>query len=270
VRFEKQPIARRSVLAAAVGAMAAFIGRAVDRPQPAAADGETVVVGGTYEDVASATTFGNSLNSAPVLVAWSSSGIGGKFSGGAQAAWGRGRPGIQGESVSPDFPAVVGVNMSSGTGIVGVTNDDIAGGPLINPWSGIIPPARAGIHGVALAAGAHAVRGDTASGHGVHGSASDGIGVYATSSTGTALYVDGPVVFRTAGLTTIRAGAISRLVRPGVDVTSRSKIIATLQSRAGGRTTIHRIYRNPTADTFTIYLTAPATNACTVAWLLLA
>jgi hypothetical protein len=160
--------------------------------------------------------------------------------------------------------------MSNGTAIVGVTNNDIAGGPQIMPWSGVIPPARAGIHGVALGAGAFAVRGDTASGHGIHGSASDGIGVYATSSTGTALYVDGPVVFRTAGLTTIRAGAISRLVRPGVDVTSRSKIIATLQSRAGGRTTIHRIYRNPTADTFTIYLTAPATNACTVAWLLLA
>ena len=270
MRFEKQPIARRSVLAAAVGAMAAFIGRAVDRPQPAAADGETVVVGGTYQDVASATTFGNNLNSTPVLVVSSSSGIAGKFLGGTQALYARGRPGIQGESVAAESPAVVAVNIGDGTGVVGINNNDTQRGPLLNPWSGFIPPARAGVLGLASGVGTAGVRGDTASGHGLHGSASDGIGVFASSSTGTALYVDGPVVFRTAGLTTIRAGAISRLVRPGVDVTSRSKIIATLQSRAGGRTTIHRIYRNPTADTFTIYLTAPATNACTVAWLLLA
>jgi hypothetical protein len=176
---------------------------------------------------------------------------------------------MQGESIFPGFPAVVGVNMNNGTGVVGVTNNEIAGGPQIMPWSGVIPPATAGVYGLAFGAGAQAVRGDTASGHGLHGSASDGIGVFATSSTGTALHVDGPVVFRTAGLARIRAGATSCLVRPGVDVTSQSKILATLQSRAGAKTTIHRVYRNVTANTFTIYLTAPATNACSVAWLLM-
>jgi hypothetical protein len=269
VRLGQEHLPRRAVLAAGIGALAAFVTRAIDRPAPVAADGEAVVVGGTYEDVASTTTLGNSLNEAPVLTAWSASGIGGRFLGGRQAVWARGRPGIQAETVAPDSPAIVGVNMGDGPGVVGISNNDIASGPQIMPWSGLVPAARAGVRGFANGVGATGVRGDSASGHGIHGSALDGIGILATSSTGTALQVDGPVVFRTAGLATIRAGAINCLVRPGINITSRSKVLATLQSRPGGTTTVHRVYRNTIANAFTIYLTAPAKNSCSVAWFLL-
>jgi len=55
-------------------------------------------------------------------------------------------------------------------------------------------------------------------------------------------------------------------VSPGIDLTAGSKVLATLQTSAGGTTTVHRVVRDTANDMFTIYLTAPATQSCTVAW----
>ena len=87
-----------------------------------------------------------------------------------------------------------------------------------------------------------------------------------TGGTGRALSVNGRASFSTAGLSTIASGSKSVLVDPGCDIVATSKVLATLQTSAGGTSTIHRVVRDAGGDTFTIYLTANATQDCTVAW----
>ena len=53
---------------------------------------------------------------------------------------------------------------------------------------------------------------------------------------------------------------------PGLDLTATSAVVATLMGSAGGTTAVRCVIVNATADTFTIYLTANATSAVTVAW----
>lgn len=110
------------------------------------------------------------------------------------------------------------------------------------------------------------VSGASTGGVGVEGSVESGTGVHALATTGTALRVDGRVSFSTAGFATIRAGHRSQLVRPGIDLTAASKIFVTLQTSAGGATTVRRISRDTVGNRFTIYLTAVATIDCRVAW----
>ena len=56
---------------------------------------------------------------------------------------------------------------------------------------------------------------------------------------------------------------------PGIDVTTTSAVVATLQGSAGGKTTVHRVSVSTTGDTFTIYLTANATSSVKAAWIIL-
>jgi hypothetical protein len=53
-----------------------------------------------------------------------------------------------------------------------------------------------------------------------------------------------------------------------ISVWSPAPFVATLQSSAGGTTTIHRCVVNGAANTFTILLTANATANVKVAWYL--
>jgi hypothetical protein len=101
---------------------------------------------------------------------------------------------------------------------------------------------------------------------GVFGSSPGGIGVAASSATGVALDVHGPARFSSSGLATIRAGTRSRTVAPGLDITSRSRVLATLQTTAGGSTTVRRVARDVVRNRITIYLTGKAIANCQVAW----
>ena len=110
------------------------------------------------------------------------------------------------------------------------------------------------------------VTGKATAGRGVHGEATSGTGGHFTATTGTALQAVGPVRFSSAGLATIPAGSKSVTVAPGLDITAATKVLATLQTSPGPTTTIQRVSRNATADTFTIWLTANASANTTVAW----
>jgi hypothetical protein len=101
---------------------------------------------------------------------------------------------------------------------------------------------------------------------GVYGYGS-GVGVHArAASGGTAFRAEGPVRFSSAGLATIAAGSRSVTVNPGLDITASSKVLGLPQTSPGGTTAIQRVFRNTTANTFTIWLTANATANTTVAW----
>jgi hypothetical protein len=128
-----------------------------------------------------------------------------------------------------------------------------------------------------LATSGQGVRGEATNGRGIHGQATTGMGVrgYATTgvglsgeaTTGYALRTKGRVRFdNSSGLATIASGTSSIVVTPGIDLTSTSAVVATLQGNAGGSTSVKRIAVNATNNTFTIYLTANSTASVKAAW----
>jgi hypothetical protein len=166
---------------------------------------------------------------------------------------------VNGDSAATDKPAIRARAYANSTGVLGYS------GAL---GSEPAAPAKTGVHGYAVQdAASRGVIGQSAAGQGVRGQATTGTGVYAIATTGTALRAEGAVRFKTSGLATIAMGSRSVLVTPaGLDVTTSSKILALLQSDAGGSTTVQRVAINATANTFTIYLTANSVRAVKVSW----
>lgn len=93
----------------------------------------------------------------------------------------------------------------------------------------------------------------------------DGYGVVAGGweGTGVALSANGAVTFNSAGLSTIPRGRRSVTIDPGVLVDQDSIMLVTLQSWGG---VLKTVIANRPAGTFTIWLTADATQAVTAAW----
>lgn len=158
--------------------------------------------------------------------------------------------GVLGRSSSADGTGVSGQSTANSTGLLG--HSRLGRG---------MPPtaaAKTGVYGYAN---------QDASAKGVYGRSTVGAGGYFSSTTGYALRSSGRVRFeKSAGLATIAATSNKVTVTPGIDLTAGSKVLATLQTSPGGTTTVHRVVRDIANDTFTIYLTAPATQRCTVAW----
>jgi hypothetical protein len=173
--------------------------------------------------------------------------------------------GVVGRTVSPDGVGVTGV---SGTGL-----------PTVLGY--------VGVHGVSAGRGVfgqsgagQGVHGHAPTGEGVRGTSTDGIGVRAGSQTGTAVYADtsglktglalwtvGTVRFdNCVGAAIVRRGRASVVVTPGIDLTPQSIVTATLMGSAGAKTTVWRVSVNQSNDTFTVFLTAVATQDVRVGW----
>ena len=73
--------------------------------------------------------------------------------------------------------------------------------------------------------------------------------------------------FATSGVATITAGSTSKVVTPGVNVTSASFVLLTPKANLGGRSLWFTT--NATQDKFTIRLSSSRGTATKVAWLLL-
>ena len=103
-----------------------------------------------------------------------------------------------------------------------------------------------------------------------HGHLGTAVKAVSTDLDGYALHTSGRISFGLAsGVATIAAGKRSVTVTPSVKISTGTKVMTTLQSSAGGTIVVHRISRNTTANSFTIYLTATAIQRCYVAWLLI-
>jgi hypothetical protein len=125
-----------------------------------------------------------------------------------------------------------------------------------------------GVLGVSLSG--RGVQGQATSGLGVRGYATSGVGLSGEATTGYALRTTGRVrLDKSAGKTTIAAGSSSVVVNPGIDLTSTTVVIATLNGNAGGSTTVKRVALDTAANTFTVYLTAASTAPVAVGWLVL-
>jgi hypothetical protein len=123
---------------------------------------------------------------------------------------------------------------------------------------------------------ASGIRGSSAAGRGVFGESDAGTGVMGYSQTGTAIHgfsragtaleAEGRVRFTTADLTRVLQGQDRRIVKMPFDLTPETRVLATLQGDAGGKTTLQRVHVDPVADTVTFVLTAPAVRAVFVSW----
>jgi collagen type VII alpha len=191
----------------------------------------------------------------------SSSGTG--ASGFATAASGV-TTGVLGEVSSPDGIGVVGTNDSASGFTIGISGDTAS-------------PDGIGVRGIVGGTGAGSgigVLGSSIrdSGIGVNGVAGGTVGIGGKFEASTAagsfgLLVLGRTEFSTCGVATIAAGNHLKVVTPGVELTSNSKILATLQSSAGSDSiVVSRVVPDTGANTFTIVLSADAINGCTVAW----
>jgi len=150
-----------------------------------------------------------------------------------------------------------------GTGVIGTSGSDAFPPPAAK--------ADTGVYGYsAHNASSRGVWGQSGSGQGVRGQATSGAGLYGTATTGYALQTSGRVKLdKSAGKATIASGQSSVVVTPGIDLTSSSAVVATLNGNAGGSTTVKRVAIDATANTFTIFLTVAATASVSVAWIVL-
>jgi hypothetical protein len=170
--------------------------------------------------------------------------------------------GVFGSSHSIDEAAVFGGGYGSSTGVQGYSGPEAAAPPS---------PPRTGVYGYAVQdATARGVHGQTAigrgvfgkatSGLGVRGCATTGIGVSAEATTGYALRTEGRIKLdQSAGQASIASAGSSIVVTPGIDLTSSTAVIATLNGNAGGSTTVRRVAIDTGANTFTIFLAANST-----------
>ena len=277
------PQTRRALLAGALGGLGAFAANALARPAAAlASDGQAMLVGGEYSSssVTSVTNatgngiYGGSLGTGIAVTGQSNQGIG-------VHGFSTTDVGVLGESLSGSEAAIAGRSFGGATGVLG--SADNAPVPAAKLKTGVYgqasqdgtsrgvwgySPAGLGVYGESSTG--RGVQGAASSGVGVRAAASSGTGCYATSTTGYALRTDGKVrLDKSAGLATIASGTSSVSVTPGVDLTSISAVIATLNGNAGGATAVKRVAVNATTNVFTIYLTANATAAVKVAWLVL-
>ena len=222
--------------------------------------------------------YGYTLSGTGVLAVGGTSGNGldGRSSSGTGAIGasytGIGVYGYSGSTVAPSVAAVAGVvavgsgirtgldaRSSSGTGAIG---SSLSGSGIYGFSGESAAPSLGAVVGVLAVGGGSRTGLDARSTTGTAGK-------FATGSlkSGVALRTVGRVRFdNSVGIATIAAGASSVTVTPGIDLTTTSAVVATLQGDAGGSTTVKRAVVNATADTFTIYLTANATAAVKVAW----
>jgi len=174
---------------------------------------------------------------------------------------------------SPLLTGVLGTAFGGGTAISGFSGPDQATPPQ--------PPAKTGVHGYAAHdASSRGVVGESPAGQGVRGLSTTGIGLRGYSESGVAgsfetasgmaLVTKGRVRFQNiAGRTSIPSGASSVMVAPGVDLTSGSSVLATINGDPGGTTAVQRVTVDPLANTFTVHLTSSTASAAKVAWFVL-
>ena len=272
---------RRALLAGILGGIGAWAAAAISRTSPVLANGEVIHVGESFLTATTTTGLVNTVNADDVFKAGST--------GGGIGVHGYGSTGVRGDSGSGI--GIVGTTTTGSAAVYGHASENTGIAGFSGGTLGVIPKADTGVFGFAgkglesrgvsgMSPAGQGVRGETTSGRAVQGTAASGIGVradsvsgtglWATSSTGYALRTGGRVKLdKSAGIATIASAHSSVTVTPGIDLTTTSAVVATLNGSAGGSTAVKRIAINTTTNAFTIYLTANSTVSVKVAWIVL-
>jgi len=268
------PHSRRTILAGGLGGLAALAVNALGRPADvrAGVDGD-VVLGAAN---ASATTTGilntTTTESALEVVCYTGTAINAVSDTGAGLnALSTSSTAVFGSTLSTADAGVTG-GSSQGTGVQGFSGG-FGGIPDAKLKTGVYGQAQQGTDGRGVwgySPTGQGVRGQASSGIGVRGVVTSGVGLSGEATTGYALRTSGRVrLDQSAGQATIASGTSSVVVTPGVDLTTTSAVVATLNGDAGGSTAVKRVAINATANTFTVYLTGNATASVKLAWIVL-
>lgn len=155
---------------------------------------------------------------------------------------------------------------SGGSALRGESRDDVGLMGVSASKAGVrgLSEASHGVVGVARRKGRSGVQGQSPTGRGVMGKSTEGTGtaglstvgigvagtsrrgrgVVARSAQGVALAVEGSVQFRSAGLAIVKPGQFRVRVKPGVSITTNSKVLATINGPDPERT-VGRAERRP-------------------------
>ena len=164
VPSESMAPSRRALLAGALGGIGAWAASVVGQARPVRAEGEIMVVGGTYDTVESTTRLRDTVNGATVFWAHNS------LNGTAVRAESKDGFGLVANSGSK---AAVFATSSSALGVIGFSGTSTG----IQGSSGSLPNPRAktGVYGTAsVDSSSKGVWGNSAKGHGIHGQADSG------------------------------------------------------------------------------------------------
>lgn len=145
---------------------------------------------------------------------------------------------------------------SSGTGVAGNSSSFYGMQATSNTGSGVGAFSSTGV-GAYGASGSH---------RGVWGFSDTGTGLFGSCTTGLALHAQGRIKFSTSGVATIIAGSTSKVINPGVNVTSSSFVLLTPKADIGTRALWFTT--NTTNDRFTIRMSSARSRNTKVAWLL--
>ncbi len=263
---------RRTLLGAALGALAAVAAQAIGRADPVRATDNDLISVGTSYSATNLTALYNVANNNDVFQAESSGGSGSTGSGVAIRGISQQGRGVEG--ASQNGIGVLG-SSTTGYGLAGRSNlsDGIIGRTFAAEKSGVVGEANsesaAGVEGRNLASGA---KGSLATGFaGVLGSvpSTDGlIGVHAFAlDPATALGVDGKATFSRSGKASVPKGRSSVDVAAPGGLDASSLVLAVpMASRAG--VFVQAVTPNPATGTFRIIFNKIASSSLStpVAW----
>ena len=238
---------RRGVLISAAAALGGVAAAALGRPFTARATQGSAVLAGVSGQTATSTTevttsSGDGLDGTTSsatgigVVGYNSSTTGETF-----GVWGR-------QTSHNDGSAVYGQADDGGTGVFGLSSGIY-----------VASPSKTGVYGRTTHADANA--------RGVWGESDAGSGLYGKTSTGYALQTVGRLNIGTSGVASIAAGTTTKVVAPGVDVSTGSFVLLTPAADIGTRRLWYT--KDIGADTITIHLSSSRTSPTKVAWLLL-
>jgi hypothetical protein len=199
------PPSRRTLLAGALGALAATVATALGRPAPAdAAAGSTLVIGSEANNAGSANTQ-LLTNSSVVAFKLLQQGPGTALMGYATPASGATR-GVYGRTDSPNGFGVQGRNAGaagSGAAVQAIGGNNIGvDASTDNNTRYAVKGVNNGVNGTAIfgdSAGGTGVYGNAPSGTGVRGVSSGGYGMYGSSSSGVGVVGGSSTYFGVAG-----------------------------------------------------------------------
>lgn len=172
-----------------------------------------------------------------------------------------------GTAVQGDARATSGLNY----GVVGSAQSP--DGVAVEGRARALTGEAVGVHGFSQSVDGVGVQGvaQAGNGWGVFGvGGPTGVGGYFRAAEGqpgaVGLAVHGRAEFSTCGVATIANGANQVVVTPGVEITSNTKVLATLQSDSASGAVVSSAAPNVGANTITIRLNGPSASTCTVAW----
>jgi hypothetical protein len=279
---ESKAPSRRALLAGALGGLGALAAAAIGRAGPArAANGDPVILGANHTATLP-TKIENQGNAETVVWGASNSGIGVRGSSSLNV-------GVSGSSTSE-----VGVSGSSGSDIgvygsssssIGVRGDsgssfgvyafsDATNQPASQGWSQGNSTGVRGFSGEAPLPSAKARTGvvgyaaQSSTSTGVWGESTSGVGLYGVATSGYAIRGSGRVKLgKVSGVATITAGHTTKVITPGVNVTSSSFVLLTPKVKLSGRDLWFTT--DAANNKFTIRMSSSRSSATAVAWLLL-